>query len=468
MQEIWNKKLVNYLSTKAKVGLRNGLSYVYNPQKPEKRSRRLWLDLGGVASLCLSSTPEMQDHGVGLLRTILHQRGIETELLSTRMLLSWRQLNELLKGYDLLLMNVRSYNFDIARKAAEVFKKMNPTSLVIVGGVHASVALDEMLGVKEFDHICQGPGESIIADIISDPYAFPRVIKGVGAKSMSEWPIIDRRLWPDPKRRSYPWPLEPECGFGCGPVATVLTSRSCPWHCAFCNEASYLPVMRRRSVDQVIDELNFLDRKFGPIGSVIIHDSMFFQNPAWLREWLEKYPRKTNKCWSYWAAARADTIRQWPDLFEALVRKTNWNVVSVGFESGSERMLKVLNKECTPEDNYFAINLLNRLGDDLERKGGAPLRVFSNIMLGIPGETRDDAYKTMQMLRDCRRVIPSFSFYTPYPGSVLGYQLIAEGKSLMAQENYCRNANGSKVSGLDYSFYQSLLAGKYDDKIQKG
>ena len=50
------------------------------------------------------------------------------------------------------------------------------------------------------------------------------------------------------------------------------------------------------------------DRKYG-VGSVVIHDSMFFQNPRWLREWIELYPRKANKVWPYWAAGRADTVR---------------------------------------------------------------------------------------------------------------------------------------------------------------
>ena len=88
--------------------------------------------------------------------------------------------------------------------------------------------------------------------------------------------------------------MEPECGWGPGPVATILTSRVCPWQCVFCNENSYIPNMGRKPVDAVIDELNFLDRKYG-VGSVVIHDSMFFQNPSWLREWIEKYPRKTKK-----------------------------------------------------------------------------------------------------------------------------------------------------------------------------
>ncbi len=212
--------------------------------------------------------------------------------------------------------------------------------------------------------------------------------------------------------------------------------------------------MGRRPVEMVIEELNQIDREYGPLGSVVFHDSMFFQNPSWLREWMDKYPRLANKVWPYWAAARSDTVRQWPDLFEALIRETNWNTISIGFESGSDRVLQTLNKECTEEDNYFAIDLLDSIGDDMEGRGLEPPKFWANIMLGVPGETREDAFKTMQMLKHMKRVIPSIAFYAPYPGSALGHQLIAEGKSMMSKDNYHRWPNDEKVRGIDYQLLQ--------------
>ena len=440
--------------------------------QPRKKSKILWLDLGDLGDLVNPNGPheQWQDHGLGLLRTILHQQGIVTDLLSTRAVTSWSQLQGKLKDYDMLLMNVRSYTFPVARKAAQLFKEVNPNGLVLTGGMHATVAVEEMTEVKEFDYICQGPGEKIIVDLVKDPLAFSRVIVGIGAKSMAEWPMIDRTLWPKPHwrlRRKFRWPLEPECGWGPGPVATILTNRVCPWQCVFCNENSYIPNMGRKPVEAVIEELNYLDNKYG-VGSVVIHDSMFFQNPGWLKEWIEKYPRKANKLWPYWAAGRSDTVRQWPDLFEALIRETNWNTISIGFESGSDRVLRLLNKECSEEDNYFAIDLVNKLGDEFKRQGKKPPMFWANIMLGIPGELPEDAFKTMRMLKSMRWVFPSISYYAPYPGSALGYQLIAEGKSLMSKDNYHRFPGDEKVKGVDYQFYRELLAGKYDDDINRG
>ena len=441
------------------------------PQKSQQ-SKILWLDLGDLGDLVKPDGPheQWQDHGLGLLRTILHQHGVSTDLLSTRAVTSWDQLGKQLSGYEMMLLNVRSYTFPVARKAAQLFKEVNPNGLVLTGGMHATVAVDEMAAVPEFDHICQGPGENVIVDLVTDPSAFPRVLVGVGAKSMAEWPMIDRTLWPKPHRRlrkKFNWPLEPECGWGPTPVATILTSRVCPWQCVFCNENSYIPNMGRRPVEMVIEELNYLDNKYG-LGSVVIHDSMFFQNPSWLEEWIDKYPRLANKVWPYWAAGRSDTVRQWPDLFEALIRETNWNTISIGFESGSDRILRLLNKECTEDDNAFAIELVNRLGDEFKQQGKQPPMFWANIMLGIPGETPDDAFKTMRMLKTMKYVFPSISYYAPYPGSALGYQLIAEGKSLMSKENYHRFPDDEKVKGVDYRFYRALLAGQYDAEINRG
>lgn len=444
--------------------------------RPEQRRkvRRVWLDLGDPGALLRPGDPlnAWQDHGLGLLRTIMHQADLTTDIVSTRRCRSLEDLQRHLSEYDQLFMNVRSWTFAHAQMAARIFKRMNPRGLVIVGGMHATVALDEMTRVQGFDHICCGPGEGVIVALATDPNRFPRIIEGIGARSMSEWPRIDRTLWPRPGwrlfRPRHHWPLEadPNLGWGPSPVATVLTSGACPWRCAFCNESSYLPPIGRKTVDDVIDELNHLDDTYG-VGSVVIHDSLFFQGPRWLEEWLDKYPRRANKLWPYWAAARSDTVRRWPDLFEALVRETNWRTVSVGFESASDRVLKILNKECSAEDNYFTIDLLNRIGDDMEAHGKTPPRFWCNIIWGTVGERPEDAFETMAMLRYTRRLRVSASFFAPYPGTALGYQLIGEGKSLMTSQDYTRTPGDEKVVGVDYSFYRDLISGRYEAEVQE-
>jgi radical SAM superfamily enzyme YgiQ (UPF0313 family) len=425
-----------------------------------KTRKKLWLDLGKAGSL-ITNLMCHQDHAVGLLRTILHNAGIETVLASTRNIYSRSQLRRKFKDIDILIMSVLSFNYPLAVKCARLFKELNPEGIVIVGGLHASVAIDEMISVKEFDYICKGPGEKTIIQLVTEPEKFERVIEGKGEKSVANWPDIDRTLWPRPALKIpgllNTWPLEKH-SIEKAPSVTILTSRVCPWQCAFCNESSYIPTMVRKPVEMVINELNTVDRQFGPFNSVIMHDSNFFQNPTWLREWIEKYSKLGNSKWPYWAAARTDTIRKWPDLFVALLKETNWRTISLGLESGSDPVLRILNKECTEKDNHFAIDLINRIGDEMLAKGLNPPRVFANIMLAIPGETKSDARKTVDMVNRIHRVKPSVSFFAPYPGSILGYQLIAEGKSLMSRNDYHRYPGRETVKGIDYQFYNELVS----------
>jgi len=136
----------------------------------KQKARIVWIDLGDLGDLVHPEGPheQWQDHGLGLLRTIMHQAGIPTDVVSTRAVTSWDQLKAQVAGYDIALMNVRSYTFPSGRKAAQVFKEVNPHGLVMAGGMHATVAADEMLEAPEFDKICQGPGENIIVDLVRD------------------------------------------------------------------------------------------------------------------------------------------------------------------------------------------------------------------------------------------------------------------------------------------------------------
>src|SRR5512140_573463 len=91
--------------------------FSFNRKKPSPRRpgevRRLWLDMGdlGVFVRPAGAHDRWQDHGLGILRTVLKAKGIETDLYSTRSLHKWSDLHKRVEGYDQLIMNVRSYTY---------------------------------------------------------------------------------------------------------------------------------------------------------------------------------------------------------------------------------------------------------------------------------------------------------------------------------------------------------------------
>jgi len=364
-------------------------------------------------------------------------------------------------------MNVRSWRWRWASIAAEIAKKVNPNIQVWVGGFHATVAPQEMLSVPYFDVVVSRQAEGTFLSLLEGLVPSDRFIEGDvgGYKNLDDLPFIDRSIWPKPPK-DIAWPLEGPGGRGKARAATMITARRCPWHCRFCfpAEKNHFGYLRRRSVGNVIEELNWIEKQWGEYTGVVYHDSEWLMNKPWLEEYIERYPRET-KGWPAWASCRSDMVVKWPGIFEALIKQANWHTISLGIESGSDRVLKILNKETTVANHEFAIDLINRIGDDMEREGKDPPVIFSNIMLAIPGEEPEDAFATIRMMGRIKRNIPSISMFTPYPGNIMGDKLIAEGRSLDTEKEYMRFPNKPKVAGVDYEFYQELFKGRYDREI---
>lgn len=409
------------------------------------------------------------DHGMGLLVTLANQHGYPMDTLSLKGMHSWAEYRMAIKGYDLLVMNVRSWRYIYAKRAAEIFKMVNPKGQVWAGGMHCTVAMPEMEAVPQFDVIVSGQGEGTLLELLRDGGSSERVLKGhvKGYEKIDDLPYIDRTVWPKPPRTEGIWPLEGPGGWGPGPrAATLLTSRSCPMHCSFCYpaERNHFGPPRRRSVGNVLGELRAIEQRWGDFSMVLFHDSEFLMHPRWLDEFIERYPSET-PARPFWASCRADMMAKWPERVKALRDDCHWHCFSIGLESGSQKVLDIMNKETTVAQNMAAIEMVNSMVDEALAKGERPPVIFANVMLATPGEEPEDAFATIKMLGKIKRVIPSLSWFTPYPGSTLGDRMIAEGRSLDSHKRYLRFPNEAKLTGIDYQFYVDLMNGKYDREV---
>jgi anaerobic magnesium-protoporphyrin IX monomethyl ester cyclase len=413
-----------------------------------------------------------QDHGMGELATMARLKGVDITCATPKGMHSKAQVRQYIRngGFDTIAMNVRSWRYQWAVLYAKIAKTVNPNIRVWTGGFHSTVAPLDMVKVDEFDVIVQGEAEGTWEELLDGAYAEGRsVVRGsVGRyKHLDDIPYIDRSLWPQLPVPEV-WPLEETANWGPGRAATIITGRRCPWRCKFCWPAEwqhYHAGLRRRSVGSIIEELNYIERKWGPIGTVIFHDAEWLMQKEWLEEFLDCYPRETPN-WPFWASARSDMIAKWPALVSALVREANWHCISIGFESGSDRVLNdILGKQTTVAKHMEAIEIVNHLGDEMEAEGRQVPKVFANMISAIPGETREEAFATMRLLKEIKRVIPSFSWYTPYPGNDMAVALEEAGRVIGGEHQYERWPGIPKVRGVDYNFYMMLHQGAYDDEI---
>jgi radical SAM superfamily enzyme YgiQ (UPF0313 family) len=231
-------------------------------------------------------------------------------------------------------------------------------------------------------------------------------------------------------------------------MVTLVAGRGCSYNCSFCQPAArtlFGPRVRRRSVDHVLQELRGLDRRCA-FGSLMIHDDCLLEDRTWAVRFAEGYAQAFGRPW--FCQARADQVAGDEDLV-AVLREAGLAALGIGFESGSDRILRLLHKGTTVEQNRRAAGVCRKHG----------VRVYGNYMLGLPTETPEEMMATAQLVRDVDAAVNGVGVYAPSPGSLL-YETCRRDGLLLADTplGYRRDRLGGKVAGVDYGAVERAAA----------
>ena len=234
--------------------------------------------------------------------------------------------------------------------------------------------------------------------------------------------IRDLDLLPFPARDLY----NPQ-GFNLG----IMTSRGCPFKCTYCSSTAFWGGgIRFFSSEYVVREIEELIEKHS---AVFIHiwDDIFIVNKKRLEKIVTLIEEKgINKKISFRCSIRADLVT---DDICSLLGRMNATQVSMGLESGSERILREFKGgRATPEGNKQAVNMLKKHG----------FYTTASLMIGFPTETHEDMMDTYRLIRNCKPDVASAYIVLPLPGTkVWDYAL---------QTNQVRNdMDFSKLKILD-------------------
>lgn len=383
------------------------------------------------------------NHGLGIISAILKREGHEIAYLDCRTMSGWDDFRRriLSVDFDLTLVSVATVDFDPAIRIARIVKEKSPHIKVMVGGPHPTLATEETIAVAEFDYIFTHEAEITLPDLLKRYPDIPRVNRGEMPVDLDSLPFVDRALAPDGES---PWFSGLE-----KPYFSITASRGCLYQCTFCQPAERIVFgnkVRRRSVGNILDELEILGRRHG-MRSFMIHDDCFTQYHSWAEEFsVKKIERGIGQPFA--CQTRADIVCRKPELVEKLA-KAGMRWVLIGFESGSDRILEQLKKGTTVAQNLEAGRICKRLG----------VKIFANYMFGIPGETCEEMLMTAKMMRTISPAIHSPAVFTPAPGSELYEHCVANDLILISNsEGYRRDAlSGPKIKGIDYNLVRKLV-----------
>lgn len=195
------------------------------------------------------------------------------------------------------------------------------------------------------------------------------------------------------------------------PLGWMNTSRGCPWNCRFC---SNIIVWGRRyrcmSPKRVVDEIQYLADNFG-IKAVSFREDNFTVQRQRVMD-ICSLIRQRNLKIEWMCESRVDIVDE--ELLAAM-KQAGCSAIYFGIESGSQRILDLLRKETTVEQNESAVKLCKKVG----------IKPIASIMLGIPQQTLQENYENIKFVKKLDPEMAYFNVFTGFPGTEL-YDYIIE------------------------------------------
>lgn len=368
--------------------------------------------------------------------------GHETVLVDLRKLTGWDDYRSSLKNInpDAIMITMMSCDFNPAVEAARVAREALPGVHISVGGAHPSISPDEVLACPEFDTVVLKEGEIAVVRIMAMLQAGqkpPHKMEGE-AVELDLIPFSDRTLF-----GPYEVPISmPDFQ---QPFMTFIAGRGCKYNCSFCQPAERMIFgrkVRRRSPENFVAELQeCYDRHH--FRSALIHDDCLIEDSGWISRFVELVAKSGMQI-SFACQGRADIICRNPEMIASL-KSIGLKGMIVGFESGSNRVLKFIRKGATREQNIQAGEVLRGLG----------VHIWANYMFGLPTETMEEMLETISMLKIIKPDHYSPAVFTPHPGSDLFDYCLRENLMLrLTHDSFRRNVTEAKIKGQDWHVIQ--------------
>jgi len=327
---------------------------------------------------------------------------------------------------DVLAMSATTGLHRVYLSWARALRRRFPHKALVLGGPHPTF-FPEVIQQVPLDGVCLGEGEESFPEFLDALEAgLPQVPAGWWArKDHGQGPVERGKLRPPPMdldalaTPAYDILYDAKRSYGRAPNKAFVATRGCPYRCTYCfnrtlNERykRFGKLVRTRDPEALIDDILRVKRRWG-MRLVWFLDANFVSDLPWLESFAAAYRRRVGL--PYMCKLRPE--RATPRIVRTLV-ESNCTAVGMGIESGSERLRReVLGRPVSDADILEGCGRIKAHG----------LRVLAFNMLGIPGESLDDALRTVALNVACGVDFGAATILQPYPGTEIARQAIADG-----------------------------------------
>jgi len=372
--------------------------------------------------------------GLGYLATALRKNGLTVEILdANKKRVSVGELPRIIGKIkpDFVGFQFYTLNLNYVREGHRLIKRINSEIITLVGGPHPSALPYEIFQTlgKPLDFAFAGEAEIGLPTLIkkinenSNTFAnIPGLIYRKNKKTYVNPPLFFKDIdkfgspaWDLLKPESYP---EAQHGafFKNFPIAPIITTRGCPYQCSFC--AARLnngPFLRKRAPVAVVNEIETLYKQRGIREFHIVDDNFTLDKDHAAKILKGIIKLKLKATLAVPNGIRLDTLDK--EILK-LMKKAGFYLISVGIESGSDRILKMMNKNLMTGQIREKIKLIKRTGLD----------VAGFFILGYPGETEKEIRQTINFSLNLGLLRANYFLFLPLPGTPIYENLKKQSK----------------------------------------
>ena len=323
-------------------------------------------------------------------------------------------------SYDELEQEIRKRNPDIvgiqmmtftARDAlltAQTVKKINKNIPVIVGGPHPNIFINETVAFDEVDIVVLGEGERIFTELVNRISNGEDItdMPGIALKHNGEVIINDQKGYidnlddlPFPARHLSPYKKYFSILGNHQTYTTMVSSRGCPFRCLFCDRAYHGKIYRKRSAENVVQEMEECE-KMG-IHEIDFQDDLFtFKRDRVFEICDLLISRKSKLKWN--VRSRVDTVDK--ELLERM-SEAGCQRIYFGIEAGTPEIQKVLRKNID----------LDQARKVFKWARDCNITTLAYVILGSPQETKEHIYKTIEYTKSIEADFAHIGILTPFP-----------------------------------------------------
>ena len=369
-------------------------------------------------------SPAYLPYGILYLAGYLRGKGMRVDVFDTNTnahdpLEVIEERRPLAIGLSVLTGPVINEALKISRQTRRRFKDIK----IIWGGLHPTLFPKYVLEEDSVDYIVQAEGEEALFHLI-DSLSKGRLdtsIHSFGYKDKDSIFInpvgsrlIDLNLSPMPAWDLVDMPNYIANRFFASRVLTMNTSRGCPFKCAFCfNQGLSYQKWRALNAANVLGQLMHLKEKYG-INGVQFYEDSFDTDKNRVREFCNlMINAKPRVNWSHFS----NIIYCSEDMLKA-EKAANCKYIEYGVESGSDRILELINKKQNVAQIKEAFSICEKVG----------IKSAALFMIGYPSETKEELQETIDLVEGLPAHILIGTIYRPYPGTPL-YDYCAKNKN---------------------------------------